>query len=381
MPRFSPVPKRFALLALVTLTVAGVIAFGAITPIQVSWGDAAGVDAQDTVVSPNSSLTDPTGTVAVVRQVGPAVVTVINEQTVSGLAEGSQEAGRGTGFIINEDGNIVTNWHVVNGGDQFQVIFADGETRSATLVGSDQVSDLAIVRVDGEVPATVPLGDSNALEPGQTVVAIGSPLGTFTNTVTQGIVSALGRNNFFGSGDPCSAQYTNLIQHDAAINPGNSGGPLFNLAGEVIGVNTLGIPSSGSSPVQGLFFAVPSSTVARIAEDLIATGEVVYPFFGITGAAVTSDVAAQANLDVDFGQYVQSADAGNPAADAGIEAGDVILAVDGEQINADNSFVEVLFSHEPGDTVTATVRRGGEELSFDVTLGERPPANCSGRLP
>ena len=355
----------------------------AVAPLRISWGDAGSAGAQDQTPDP---VTDPTGTVALVRQVGPAVVTVINEQTGGGLMgdQGAQEAGRGTGFIISENGDIVTNWHVVTGGDKFEVIFADGETRSAELVGSDQVSDLAVIRVEGEVPAVVSLGDSDALQPGQTVVAIGSPLGQFTNTVTQGIVSALGRNEFFQTNDPCSATYTNLIQHDAAINPGNSGGPLFNLAGEVVGVNTLGIPSTQSGPVQGLFFAVPASTVQEIATELIEDGAVAYPFFGISGGAVTPQLAAENDLPVDFGQYVQTVQAGDPAADAGVQEGDIVTAIDGQQIDAQNSFVEVLFAHEPGETVEATVQRGDEEITVEVTLGERPPADpalCEGRSP
>src|SRR5215211_1897349 len=165
----------------------------------------------------------------VIGQVSPAVVTVINEQQVQLQNGGStiQPVGSGTGFIIDDDGHIITNWHVVNGGSQFQVIFKDGSQHEATLVGSDRISDLAVVKVDGDVPAVVPFGDSDALQVGEPVLAIGSPLGDFQNTVTQGIVSATNRD-FPGGG---SSQYNNLVQHDAAINPGNSGGPLFNFRG------------------------------------------------------------------------------------------------------------------------------------------------------
>jgi 2-alkenal reductase len=303
------------------------------------------------------------------------VVTVINEQRFQGADSSDAEpAGSGTGFIIDDKGHIVTNWHVVQGGDRFEVIFADGDARRAELVGSDQISDLAVVRVEGELPGIVPLGDSDELKPGQPVLAIGSPLGAFTNTVTQGIVSAIGRN-FPLSGGQGPQVYTNLIQHDAAINPGNSGGPLFNFAGEVVGVNTLGIPTAASGqPVQGLFFAVPASTAERITDQIIDTGEVVYPYFGIGPVAVTREVAVQAGLDIDYGVYVAQVSPGGPAAEAGIEEGDVILAIDGQRIDEQNSFAEVLFAHRPGDTVEATILRDGDESTVEVTLGERPEA-------
>ncbi len=309
--------------------------------------------------------------VEVVEAVGPAVVTVVNERAVGQGLVG--EAGRGTGFAIAEDGSIVTNAHVVAGGDQFEVIFADGEKRPADLVGADPVSDLAVVRVRGGVPATVVLGNSDIVQPGQPVLAIGSPLGTFTNTVTKGIVSATGRD--FPNGLPGSGVYTDLVQHDAAINPGNSGGPLLNLSGEVIGVNTLGIPvSEGGDPVQGLFFAVPSNTVRQIVDHLIEEGEVVYPYFGVRYTPVTEEIEAQFDLTVSEGVVVTEVIPGDPAADAGIQAGDVVLAIDGEQVDARNSFQEVLFDHEPGETVETTVDRRGERFQARVTLGTKPPA-------
>ena len=307
--------------------------------------------------------------VAVVERVAPAVVTVNNLRQLGGFFGGdeSQRQGTGTGFVIDEQGYIVTNEHVVRGGDEFEVVFANGEERAAELIGADPIGDLAVVRIEGDVPATVPLGDSNALKPGQPVLAIGSPLGTFTNTVTQGIVSALGRNGReFLPNDPCYGTYTNLIQHDAAINPGNSGGPLISAAGEVIGVNTLGIPQA-----QGLFFAVPASTVREITSKLIETGEAPYPFFGVGSVPVTDDLAAQEELPVDYGELIVELEQGGPAAEAGIEPGDIVLAVEGQRIDAQNSFVEVLFAHEPGETVEATVQRGEEQINVEVTLGAR----------
>jgi 2-alkenal reductase len=306
--------------------------------------------------------------VDVVDRVASAVVTVINQQMAQELNQ-IAPAGSGTGFIIDDQGHIVTNHHVVEGGEQFEVIFADGETRPATLIGSDSVSDLAVVKIEGEVPNVVPLGDSDALKPGQTVLAIGSPLGDFTNTVTQGVVSATNRD----FPDPRAGNYTNLIQHDAAINPGNSGGPLFNLAGEVVGVNTLGIPIDASGqPVQGLFFAIPSNTVARITQILMDEGRVIYPYIGVSSTPVTLQIAARENLPVDHGALVTRVSPGTPAEEAGIQEGDVILAIDGQEIDAQDALIDVLFAHRPGDTVDVTIQRGDEEITLEVTLGERP---------
>ncbi len=309
----------------------------------------------------------------IVERVMPAVVTVINEQRFDEgiFGETEVEAGRGTGFIIDGSGNIVTNQHVVSGGTGFQVILADGEKRNATLVGSDPLSDLAVVRMDGPPPSTVTFGDSDTLQQGQPVLAIGSPLGAFTGTVTSGVVSALNRDFPASAAMTGEGIYTDLIQHDAAINPGNSGGPLFDLAGRVVGVNTLGIPQSGVTPVQGLFFAIPANHVAGIASQLIETGQVSYPYIGIEYQAISPDLAAQNDLPVDYGAYVLATVQGGPAEQAGIERGDIILGIGDQRIQGQTTFTEALFAQSPGDTVTVTVLRGNEELQFEVTLAGR----------
>ena len=303
--------------------------------------------------------------VEVVEAVAPAVVTVINEGTYRPGSTGgaAQPVGSGTGFIIDDQGHIVTNQHVVAGGNAFRVIFADGEERDAELVAADKVSDLAVVRVDGDLPGTVSFGDSDALKPGQTVLAIGSPLGAFTNTVTEGIVSAIGRD-FPGAG-----AYSNLIQHDAAINPGNSGGPLFNLRGEVVGVNTLGIPEDETGPIQGIFFAIPSNAVAQITRTLITDGHVVYPYIGIQYNPVL--VTDQDGKTIN-GVYVQEVTPGSPADDAGIQIDDIIISIDGEQFTQTDSFSEVLFRHKPGETVEIELVRNSRLRTVDLTLDERP---------
>lgn len=304
----------------------------------------------------------------VVDAVGPGVVTVINEQqAVRPGAPALVPAGSGTGFILDNDGHIVTNEHVVRDGDEFSVIFSDGTERPATLVGADPISDLAVIQVEGELPAIVTLGDSTELEVGEPVLAIGSPLGAFSNTVTGGIISALGRNF------PGSSFYTNLIQHDAAINPGNSGGPLVDMEGEVIGVNTLGIPQTERGPVQGIFFAIPSNTVQRITGQLIEKGRVTYPYLGIGAIEpVTEQVATQYDLEVDRGALITEVMPGGPAMEAGVREGDVILSVAGEAIDETTSLTEALFAHEPGDTVPLQLQRGSDEMEVEIRLGERP---------
>jgi 2-alkenal reductase len=315
------------------------------------------------------------GPVEIVMQVSPAVVTVVNEQQVGGLGSDlALESGRGTGFIIDEAGHIVTNWHVVEGGDQFEVIFANGEKRPVTLEGADRLSDLAVVRVDGPLPGIAPFGNSDALAPGLPVLAIGSPLGAFTNTVTDGIISALGRDL---PGSPITGEpaYSNLIQHSAPINPGNSGGPLFDYGGRVIGVNTLGIPRVPGLgiPVQGLFFAIPSNTVQRITLQLIEHGRVAYPYLGVEAQEITPELASLYELPIDHGAYVVAVDPAGPAAQAGILEGDFIRALGNVPIDEETSFTEALFAHAPGDTVEVTVLRGSQEIMIPVTLAELPP--------
>lgn len=311
----------------------------------------------------------------VVATVSPAVVTVYNLTTAQGLlGEGGEpeERGVGTGFIINAEGYVVTNWHVTTGGDTYAVQFADGSTVDAELIGEDPRDDLAVVRIAPEsVPATVSFGDSDALRPGEPVFAIGSPLGQFANTVTEGIVSGLGRNQL-GSSSLCQ-NYADLIQHDAAINPGNSGGPLFNMAGQVVGVNTLGIPSGANGvPLQGLFFAVPGNLVTEVAQQLIANGRISAPYLGVSSISLDPQVAAANDLPVDQGNYVDEVVEGTPAEAAGLEQGDVITAVGETQISPLRTLANILLDYAPGDQVTLTVQRGNDVETIELTLGEAP---------
>jgi 2-alkenal reductase len=299
----------------------------------------------------------------VVEQIGPAVVTVINEQ----IAEGETDAAptrSGSGFILDDDGHVVTNQHVVEGGVEFLVVLEDGRELPATLIGADANSDVAVLKVDPPVPAVARIGNSDSLLPGQSVLAIGSPLGTFTNTVTEGIVSALGRTVPDDTGGP---ELLNLIQHDAAINPGNSGGPLVTLAGEVVGINTLGIVDA-----QGLFFAVPAQTVTRVAEELIAEGAVDYPYLGLQLLPLDDTIIAQWALPVEEGFYVQGVVPGSPSDAAGLQVGDIVTAIELERVGERQSMVGALFQYRPGDTVQLTVQRGVNSMRVEVPLVERP---------
>ncbi|MGQ9483142.1 S1C family serine protease [Chloroflexus sp.] len=325
--------------------------------------------------SSNQTVTQPVEIVSVsdamveaVKRVAPAVVTV----TVTG----STGQGSGSGVIISDQGYIITNNHVVSGGNRYYVLFADGTRREAELVGTDSLNDIAVLKVDGEVPGVAAIGDSSALQPGETVLAIGSPLGNFRNTVTAGVVSALNRS-VPGSG------MEGLIQTDAAINSGNSGGPLINLRGEVVGINTMVVRNDlgfgTSAPVEGLGFAVPSNIFANVADQIIRTGQVRYPFLGITYLMIDGEVAAEYNLPVQNGAYINAGISGQPAvlpntaaAQAGLREGDIILAVNDQRLDGTVSLRQLLLQYRPGDTVELTILRDGQEQRVSVTLGERP---------
>ncbi|MGQ9925686.1 MAG: S1C family serine protease [Chloroflexaceae bacterium] len=308
--------------------------------------------------------------VAAVQKVGRAVVTVI--------VTTRQGRGSGSGVIISEQGHIVTNNHVVENATGLRVLFADGTLQEARLIGTDPLNDIAVIRVQGAVPGVASIGDSTKLQPGETVLAIGSPLGNFRNTVTAGVVSALNRSL-------PGTSLEGLIQTDAAINSGNSGGPLINLAGEVVGINTLVVRGDsggfgfGAAPVEGLGFAVPSAIFRNVADQLIATGRVRFPFLGITYLTIDGQVAAEFNLPVQNGAYIRSRRPGEPAvqpgsaaARAGLREGDIIVAVDNIRLDYNTSLRQLLLRYKPGDTVTLTVLRDGQERTIQVTLGERP---------
>lgn len=305
-----------------------------------------------------------------VEKVGPAVVTVISQvpvQSPFGQA-GTQEV-TGSGVIVSDQGYILTNNHVVEGATQVTIVLADGTQLDASIVGTDQYADLGVLRVASgtKMPAVASLGNSDTLKPGETVIAIGSPLGDFKNTVTMGVISATGRSIDTGQG----YQLSGLLQTDAAINHGNSGGPLVNLAGQVIGLNTLVVRNSGTTDqAEGLGFAIPSNTVNVLADQLITDGKVSRPYLGISWGWVTPQIAQFYSLPVQWGVYVTQVDTNSPAQKAGLRRGDIITKIGSISLDNEHPYINALFNYSPGQTITITVTRGERSVDVEVTLGE-----------
>ena len=294
---------------------------------------------------------------AVVAKVRPAVVQV-NVTT-------SQGQGLGSGVIIDQRGYIISNYHVVERARQIQVMLYDGKTLPAQLVGASAPDDLAVLKVNPKGKLTVAtLGDSSQVRVGQEVLAIGNPLG-ITQTVTSGIVSAVGRT--VGS-------IPNAIQTDAAINPGNSGGALVDLQGNVIGIPTAtAIDPEFKTPANGVGFAIPSNRVKFIAPQIIETGKVTNSgraAMGVRVITVDQALAERDNLAIDHGALIVNLTANGSADRAGLKSGDVIVKVDGKEVNSIASLGDVLLSKEPGDVVPVQVQRGNQQLTIAVTLGE-----------
>lgn len=319
--------------------------------------------------------------VQVVKRVGPAVVTVVNQLDPTQTGYGGEALG--SGFIVDKQGHVFTNNHVVAGSSPngLSVIFADGKKTSAKLVGTDAVSDLAVLQVSTDITTTAPLGDSDSLVSGETVVAIGSALGDFRNTVTTGVISGLNRTLPGAIGTDIEP----MIQTDAAINHGNSGGPLIDLAGNVIGMNTAVVRSTGTGTgssttdaAQGLGFAIPINTVKDITTQLIAQGTVPRPFMGVATQPVSPRISAYYGLTDQNGNLLQSGELvtqvsqGSPADAAGIRPGDVIMSVNGQAIDNSTPLANLLLRNKPGDTVTLEVIRAGKSMTVKVTLGTRP---------
>jgi 2-alkenal reductase len=301
-----------------------------------------------------------------VAKASPSVVTVvgtINQQSPFGMS--GTETVSGSGVFISDQGYLLTNNHVISGTNSVVIILADGTHENATIVGTDVYTDVAVLKTDGKVPAVATLGDSDILKPGESVIAIGSPLGNFMNTVTVGVVSALGRSLDTGEG----YQMEDMIQTDAAINQGNSGGPLVNLAGEVVGINTLIVRNSGTGTVaEGLGFSIPINTAIAVAEEIIQNGSVVRPTIGIDYQEITPDIAAAYNLPVQYGVYVTDVNSGGPADQAGIQQGDIITSINSINLDDTHYFLNTLFQFKPGDTVTLGVNRNGSTIQVKVTL-------------
>lgn len=280
----------------------------------------------------------------------------------------------GSGVVYmksNGKGYIVTNNHVISGSDAVQVLLANGKTVNAKVVGKDSTTDLAVLSIDAKyVTQTAQFGDSKHLEAGQTVIAVGSPLGSeYASTVTQGIISAPARTISTSSGN----QQT-VIQTDAAINPGNSGGALVNSAGQVIGINSMKLAqSSDGTSVEGMGFAIPSNEVITIVNELVKKGKITRPQLGVRVIALQgipegyrSRLKIKSNLK--SGIYIASVNKSGSAANAGIKSGDVITKVDGKKVDDVASLHSILYSHKVGDTVNVTVNRNGKDVDMKVKL-------------
>jgi S1-C subfamily serine protease len=302
-----------------------------------------------------------------VEKVRPSVV------RINATSSTSNAGGTGSGIVLNDDGFILTNNHVVDGFDKFDAAFADGMTAAAAVVGTDPGNDLAVIKVDLPAdelqPAT--FGDSDKLRAGESVIAIGNPF-DLEGTVTEGIVSGIGRT-LQGSGRPLRQ----LIQSDAAINPGNSGGALFNAKGEVVGVTTAIENPSGDRVFVGIGYAVPSNVAMRFLPQLLKGETIEHPQLGVALQTITPSVAADLGVNVDQGVMVVSVEPGTGAAEAGLEGGsdnqgrpngDVIVRIDDKDIKDYDDLADYIDSKDVGDTVNVVVLRNGEEVTLPVTL-------------
>ncbi len=325
----------------------------------------------------------------IARQVGPAVVYISTEQTVSGMGSSDEfrdffgdeffrrffgdiprgrereykQRGLGSGVITSPDGYILTNNHVVEDADEINVTLPDKREFTAEIVGTDPKTDVAVIKVDAEDLPFAKLGNSDTLEVGDWVVAIGTPFG-LSQTVTAGIVSAEGRANI-GIND-----YEDFIQTDAAINPGNSGGPLVNIYGEVVGINTAIYSRSGG--YQGIGFAIPINMAKYVQDSLVSKGKVVRGWLGVMIQPVTQDIARQFDLEETRGTLIGDVLEGSPAEEAGFQHGDVVMTFDGTPIDNMNMLRNIVAETQVGKDVPVEIIRDGEKQTLTVTIGEQP---------
>ncbi len=284
---------------------------------------------------------------------------------LSNLPRERTERGLGSGFIVGKDGKIITNAHVIDGADRVTVTLKDGRTFEGKVLGEDTVTDVAVIKIEGNNLPTVPLSDSDQLQPGDWAIAIGNPLG-LDNTVTAGIISATGRSSSeIGAPD----QFVDYIQTDAAINPGNSGGPLLNAQGQVIGMNTAMLQGA-----QGLGFAIPVNTVKRIADQLETQGKVEHPFVGIQMMTLTPELKQELNsnpnspisVNADQGILITQVAPNSPAAKAGLRAGDVIDQVNGEAVTESEVLQKQVRNGRVGDRLALSLQRGDRQIKVTV---------------
>lgn len=309
------------------------------------------------------------------QAVSPAVVTITSQTSARG-SDLLFPAGVGSGVIYDPDGWVITNRHVVCDAQKLEVRLADGQRLPGSVYGLDTLTDLAVVKIDGRDLPAARLGDSSVLEPGQLAVAIGSPLGTFTNSVTSGVISAKGRS--IDVADNCGGgrkYLRNLIQTDAAINPGNSGGALVDASGAVVGINT-----AVAGDAQGIGFAIPINLAKPIMLQAVEGRQLRRPWVGIYYVDITPVVAGERDLAIDYGVLIQAPDGsgepavitGSPADRAGLRASDIVTAINGERIDGRQTLDEILTRYDAGDELVLSVLRGGRTLELTLVLGTRP---------
>lgn len=315
----------------------------------------------------NISASRMTPAVVAAQKVGPAVVGITNKAVVRDWFTNRSalvEKGTGSGVIIDAKGYIVTNNHVIEGAKEIVVSFADGTTVEGKLVGSDPVTDLAVVKVDVKNLPVAELGDSDALIVGEPAIAIGNPLGLeFQGSVTSGVVSALNRSLDVGE------RKFKLIQTDAAINPGNSGGALVNAEGQVIGINTVKLVVKG---VEGMGFAIPINSVRPIVEDLVAQGRIARAYMGINVLEKEQALQAGYPYEIEKGVVVVNIGDNTPASNVGMRRGDVIVRFGGHDIDKYADLRQALDAHRAGDNVKVDIVRASQPMTIDIVLGEVP---------
>ena len=369
----------------------GAVAVGAVALLGGLEGDTTVVTETSAARTPGLAPASTTGLSVneIYERAAPAVVRVnstTNSTAGSVPLSTPAQSALGSGFVIDKTGHIVTNYHVVDGADEVTVSFSNRDTVKADVVGTDPSTDLAVLRVETSASALtpLPLGDSDKVEVGDAVVAIGNPFG-LDRTVTSGIVSAVQRlitapNRF---------TIDHVIQTDAAINHGNSGGPLLNSRGQVIGVNSQIETGDTATGNVGIGFSVPSNTVKDVVAQILATGRVDHAYLGISGQDVTPDVADKYNLGVEKGVIVGSVTSDSGADKAGLEGGttqvvvagetfvlggDIIVAFDGKKISSIEELRDAVAAHKPGDKVKVVIYRDANKTSVTVTLGRQPPS-------
>lgn len=314
----------------------------------------------------NVTAGDVSPVVAIAAAVSPSVVGITNKAMVQNGWFGyvtEQERGSGSGVIFREDGYIVTNYHVVEGASSLLVSLADGRTVDGTIVGVDETTDLAVVKIEADNLQAAVFGDSDALQVGELAVAIGNPLGNeFARTVTDGIISGTDRTI------QAEDRTYHVLQTNAAINSGNSGGALVNSQGEVIGINSVKVQANG---VEGMGFAIPINEVKPIIEEIMEKGYVSRPYLGIVGGTLTQQLAQKYQLAVANGVVVVETTEGGPAEMAGLKAGDIIYKVDDEILQGMEHLTEILANHKAGDMLNLLVDRNGKTLEMTIKLGDQ----------